>query len=98
MQPGVDLSHTAIRHDDRACFDLAGVRGAPRRPSRGDAPGACARVRRADRQVRARVAVDLPRTQQRLVEAWAEIHHDELLRDWNLLQSGQPPFKIEPLR
>ena len=40
----------------------------------------------------------LPRTQQRLVEAWAEIHRDELLRDWELLQSGQPPLKIEPLR
>ena len=40
----------------------------------------------------------LPRTQQRLVEAWAEIHQDELLRDWKLLQSGKPPLKIEPLR
>jgi hypothetical protein len=40
----------------------------------------------------------LPRTQQRLVKAWAEIHREELQRDWNLLQSGQPPFKIEPLR
>jgi hypothetical protein len=27
----------------------------------------------------------LPRTQQRLVEAWAEIHHDELVQDWALL-------------
>jgi hypothetical protein len=40
----------------------------------------------------------LPRTQQRLVEAWAEIHHAELLRDWELLQSGRRPLKIEPLR
>jgi len=40
----------------------------------------------------------LPQTQQRLVEAWAEIHRQELLRDWDLLQSGQPPLKIEPLR
>ncbi len=40
----------------------------------------------------------LPRTQQRLVEAWAEIHREELQRDWGLLQSGQPPVKIEPLR
>ena len=39
----------------------------------------------------------LPRTQQRLVEAWAEIHREELLRDWELLQSGRPPLKIEPL-
>ena len=35
---------------------------------------------------------------QRLVETWAEIHREELQRDWDLLQSGQPPFKIEPLR
>ena len=40
----------------------------------------------------------LPRAQQRLVEAWAEIHREELQRDWDLLQSGQPPVKIEPLQ
>lgn len=40
----------------------------------------------------------LPLRQQRLVEAWAELHQAELLRDWELLQSGQPPAKIEPLR
>jgi hypothetical protein len=39
-----------------------------------------------------------PRAQQRLVEAWAEIHREELHHDWELLQSGQPPVKIEPLR
>jgi Domain of unknown function (DUF4160) len=44
------------------------------------------------------VGGSLPRTQQRLVEAWAEIHHDELLHDWALLHSGRPPLKIEPLR
>jgi carbonic anhydrase len=40
----------------------------------------------------------LPKAQQRLVEAWAEIHRAELQADWDLLQSGQPPVKIEPLR
>lgn len=40
----------------------------------------------------------VPKAQQRLVEAWAEIHREELQRDWDLLQSGQPPIKIEPLR
>jgi hypothetical protein len=40
----------------------------------------------------------LPRAQQRLVEAWAEIHRAELRHDWDLLQSGQPPVKIDPLR
>lgn len=32
------------------------------------------------------------------VGAWAEIHLEELLQDWKLLQSGQPPIKIEPWR
>jgi len=41
---------------------------------------------------------ELPRRQRRLVEAWAELHRDELLEDWERLQSGQPPFRIEPLR
>jgi hypothetical protein len=41
---------------------------------------------------------NLPRTEQRLVEAWAEIHKAELLADWERLQAGQPPLKIEPLR
>ena len=40
----------------------------------------------------------LPRRQQRFVEAWAELHREELLMDWNRLQSGRAPFKIEPLR
>ena len=40
----------------------------------------------------------LPKAHQRLVEAWAEIHRDELQRNWDLLQSGQPRVKIEPLR
>ena len=41
---------------------------------------------------------DMPRQQQRLVEAWAEIHREELSKDWQRLQSGHPPFKIEPLQ
>ena len=44
------------------------------------------------------VAEELPRRQQRLVEAWAELHQHELLADWDRLQSGQLPFKIDPLR
>ncbi len=39
----------------------------------------------------------LPRRQQRLVEAWAELHEGELLADWQLLQSGQVPLPIAPL-
>jgi hypothetical protein len=40
----------------------------------------------------------LPTAQRRLVEAWVEIHREELQQDWELLQTGQPPVKIEPLR
>jgi uncharacterized protein DUF4160 len=41
---------------------------------------------------------ELPQAQRRLVEAWVEIHRAELQKDWDLLQSGQPPVKIDPLR
>jgi hypothetical protein len=40
----------------------------------------------------------LPVPQRRLVEAWTEIHRTELQADWDLLQSGQLPVKIDPLR
>ncbi|MBI1745628.1 MAG: DUF4160 domain-containing protein [Acidobacteria bacterium] len=40
----------------------------------------------------------LPKRQQRLVEAWAELHEAELLTDWNLLQTGPRPILIEPLK
>lgn len=39
----------------------------------------------------------LPRRQQRLVEAWAELHREELSADWQLLQSGRTPQPIAPL-
>ena len=44
------------------------------------------------------LAGELPRRQQRLVEAWAELHRDELAANWARLQDGRPPRKIEPLR
>jgi hypothetical protein len=44
------------------------------------------------------VAGQLPRRQQRLVEAWAELHQEELMTDWNRLQAGRPPVPIEPLK
>jgi Domain of unknown function (DUF4160) len=40
----------------------------------------------------------MPRRQSRLVEAWAELHQLELMRDWELLQLGQPPLPIAPLK
>jgi hypothetical protein len=44
------------------------------------------------------LAGEIPRRQKRLVEAWAELHQDELLADWNALQQGRLPLPIEPLR
>jgi len=40
----------------------------------------------------------LPPGKIRLVQAWVEIHRDELLADWQLAVQGQQPFKIDPLR
>lgn len=42
------------------------------------------------------VAGSLPKRQERLVLAWAELDRDELLSSWNTLQGGRPPSKIEP--
>lgn len=43
------------------------------------------------------IAGSLPRRQQRFVEAWAELHQDELLADWQRLQAGQVPLPIDLL-
>jgi Domain of unknown function (DUF4160) len=39
----------------------------------------------------------LPKRQQSLVEAWAELHQTELMDDWNRLQTGHKPLPIAPL-
>jgi hypothetical protein len=44
------------------------------------------------------LAGSLSRKQSRLVEAWAELHREELMADWELLQEGRPPRKIAPLQ
>jgi hypothetical protein len=36
--------------------------------------------------------------QQRLVEAWAELHQAELLAAWINLQAGRKPEPIDPLK
>jgi hypothetical protein len=43
------------------------------------------------------VAGTLPRRQRRFVEAWAELHQEELLADWQRLQGGLAPLPIAPL-
>ncbi len=40
----------------------------------------------------------LPLRQLRLVNAWIEIHKEELMADWNLCQNGEKPYSIEPLK
>ncbi|MEZ5671784.1 MAG: DUF4160 domain-containing protein [Thiotrichaceae bacterium] len=40
----------------------------------------------------------LPRKQLRLVQAWAELHYDELQANWQMAMNGEHPYKIEPLR
>lgn len=44
------------------------------------------------------LAGSIPRAKARLVQAWIEIHRDDLMADWQLAASGQQPHKIEPLR
>jgi hypothetical protein len=40
----------------------------------------------------------IPPAKARLVQAWIEIHRDDLMADWHLAVSGQLPHKIEPLK
>lgn len=40
---------------------------------------------------------ELQQTQERLVEAWTELHRAELLENWNRLQAGRRPLRIAPL-
>ncbi len=44
------------------------------------------------------LAGNFPPKQLKLVQAWIEIHKEELLADWDLASKGEQPFKIEPLR
>ena len=40
----------------------------------------------------------LKSSKMKLVQAWLEIHRDELMADWQLAIEGQLVFRIEPLR
>lgn len=44
------------------------------------------------------LAGSLPTAKMKLVQAWIEIHKEDLLADWKLAVAGEPVFKIEPLR
>lgn len=39
----------------------------------------------------------LPTSKRKLVEAWIEIHRDELFADWQLAIEGETTFKIKGL-
>lgn len=40
----------------------------------------------------------LPLSKMKLVQAWIEIHKEDLMADWKLAVAGEPIFKIDPLR
>ncbi len=40
----------------------------------------------------------IPEAKMKLIQAWIELHKDELVADWELVVSGQQPYKIDPLR
>lgn len=40
----------------------------------------------------------LPAKKLRLVQAWIDIHEEELMADWALAVNGEPVFPIDPLR
>ncbi len=40
----------------------------------------------------------IPSNKMKLLEAWIEIHHEDLEANWKLLSEGEQFFKIEPLK
>jgi hypothetical protein len=44
------------------------------------------------------LAGNFPRRQLKLVQAWIEIHRDELMANWALALEGNALFNIDPLR
>lgn len=41
---------------------------------------------------------EFPPKQLRLVQAWIEIHREDLMADWDLAVTGEEPFRIAPLQ
>lgn len=44
------------------------------------------------------LAGSIPARQLKMVQAWIEIHKDELYADWELAITGEEPFRIAPLQ
>ncbi|MCK5145505.1 DUF4160 domain-containing protein [bacterium] len=43
------------------------------------------------------LAGKIPNRCKKLIQAWIEIHKDELVADWELALNGERVFKIKPL-
>ena len=41
---------------------------------------------------------NLPKAKMKLVQAWIEIHREDLLANWSLAVAGEPVFRIDPLK
>jgi hypothetical protein len=40
----------------------------------------------------------MPKAKMKLLDAWIEIHREELVANWTLLSNGEQCFKIDPLK
>lgn len=40
----------------------------------------------------------LKKNKMKLVQAWIEIHQEELMADWELASAGEAIFRIDPLK
>ena len=40
---------------------------------------------------------DLPKAKMKLVQAWLEIHREDIWANWKLALNGQPTHRIKPL-
>ena len=41
---------------------------------------------------------NIPANKMKLLEAWMEIHKEDLAANWKLLSGGERHFKIDPLK
>jgi hypothetical protein len=44
------------------------------------------------------LAGEIPPKQLRFVQAWIDIHKEDLMADWELAVAGDEPFRIAPLQ
>jgi len=40
---------------------------------------------------------NLPKSKMKLLQAWLEIHREDVMADWNLAVQGLPTHRIKPL-